>query len=92
MDTTDAYDATLALLYTRAPDATICPSEVARVLGAGQEDWRGMMPAVHAAFDRLVTDGRVRLSWKGQPLAARTGPYRIGHAPRGGDRPGSNTR
>ena len=92
MDSTDAYDATLALLATRAPAATICPSEVARVLGAAQGDWRGMMPAVHAAVDRLVIDGRVRLSWKGQPLAARAGPYRIGHTPHGGDRLESNTR
>lgn len=72
----DACDATLALLATRAPDATICPSEVARSLGS---DWRIMMPTVHAAVDRLVTDGKVNLSWKGQPLASRNGPYRIGY-------------
>ena len=77
----DAYDATLALLATRAPDATVCPSEVARVLGAAQGDWRGMMPAVHAAVDRLVAEGRVGLSWKGTSLSSRAGPYRIKRAP-----------
>lgn len=36
------------------------------------------MPAVHAAVDRLLDDGLVRLSWKGRALAVRAGPYRIG--------------
>lgn len=65
---------TLSLLARRARDATICPSEVARAIA---QDWRGAMPIVHAAVDGLVRDGLVRLSWKGQPLAARSGPYRI---------------
>lgn len=73
---TDAKAAILSLLGQRAPDATICPSEVARAIAP---DWRAAMPAVHAAIDALVSDGLVRLSWKGRPLAARSGPYRIGH-------------
>lgn len=79
----DAQTATFALLADRAAGATICPSEVARRLTrpAGSDpttvDWRDMMPAVHAAVDQLVADGRVRLSWKGQSLASRAGPYRI---------------
>jgi hypothetical protein len=40
-----------------------------------------MMPIVHAAIDQLVIDGRVQLSWKGQVLASRVGPYRIGRRP-----------
>ena len=76
--TPDARAETLALLGRRAPDATICPSEVARVLaGASPADWRDAMPAVHAAVDRLVDEGVVSLSWKGKPLTARAGPYRI---------------
>ncbi|TRW15149.1 DUF3253 domain-containing protein [Glacieibacterium frigidum] len=75
---TTARDATLALLGQRAADATICPSEVARALDA--DDWRGTMPAVHAAIDLLVAEGLVRLSWKGEMLAARAGPYRIRRA------------
>jgi hypothetical protein len=70
----DAKAVTLSLLERRAPGATICPSEVARAIA---EDWRGAMPAVHAAIDELVGDGLVRLSRKGQPLGARSGPYRI---------------
>jgi len=72
---TDPKAVTLSLLASRAPDATICPSEVARAIAS---DWRGAMPAVHAAIDNLLRDGLVRLSWKGRPLATRSGPYRIG--------------
>ncbi|MFS0738119.1 DUF3253 domain-containing protein [Sphingomonas sp. 1P06PA] len=71
---TDPRAETLSMLARRAPDATICPSEVARMIAP---DWRGAMPAVHAAIDGLVADGLVRLSWKGRPLATRSGPYRI---------------
>jgi hypothetical protein len=73
-----ARAATLALLATRAPGATICPSEVARILTGDGDDWRRTMPVVHAAVDRLVADGLVRLSWKGAVMAMRHGPYRIG--------------
>ena len=45
---------------------------------AGAADWRGEMARVHAAVDRLVADGAVRLSWKGEALTVREGPYRIG--------------
>lgn len=73
---TDPRAATLDLLASRAAGATICPSEVARALSP--EDWRSAMPSVHAAIDGLVRDGSVRLSWKGERLVARSGPYRIG--------------
>ncbi len=72
---TDPGAATLSLLARHAPDATICLSEVARAIAL---DWRGAVPAVHAAINGLVRDGPVRLSWKGRPLATRSGPYRIG--------------
>ena len=70
----------LALLGRRDAQATVCPSEVARALAAarGEDDWRARMDAVHGAVDGLVSDGRVRLSWKGEPIAVRGGPYRIG--------------
>lgn len=71
---TDPRSIILSLLARRAEDATICPSEVARAVAS---DWRGAMPAVHAAVDDLVRNGLVRLTWKGQPLETRTGPYRI---------------
>ena len=79
----DARALTLELLAARALDATICPSEVARAIAAGSDpdapasDWRDAMPQVHAAIDAMVSEGLVRLSWKGKPLARRSGPYRI---------------
>ena len=75
----DARAATLALLTRRAAEATVCPSEVARAL-AGDDpaaDWRGLMPVVHAAVDAMVAEGLVRLSWQGEPMPMRDGPYRI---------------
>lgn len=77
-----ARAAVLRLLGERAADATVCPSEAARTLAAeaGRDDWRGEMDAVHVAVDGLAADGQVRLSWKGEPLPARDGPYRIGRA------------
>lgn len=75
---------TLTLLAARAPGATICPSEVARAsvalsqgTEAGAKGWREVMPEVHAAVDRLLAEGVVELSWKGETLATRAGPYRI---------------
>lgn len=71
---------TLTLLAARAVDATVCPSEVARAMAAsdpGAPAWRDLMPVVHRGVDRLLADDRVRLRWKGQALATRTGPYRI---------------
>lgn len=75
-------EAVLTLLAARADDATICPSEAARVLATAKgqaADWRAEMPAVHAAVDALVEGGRVALRWKGAALRLRSGPYRIGH-------------
>lgn len=70
-----ARDAVLKLLEGRAIEVTICPSEVARNLSA--TDWRDAMPTVHAAVDKLLDEGLIRLSWKGKPLTTRSGPYRI---------------
>lgn len=86
----NARAATLAMLAARATGATVCPSEVARGLAAAAgtdtatADWRDAMPAVHAAVDGLLDEGLIVLSWKGQALATRAGPYRIG---RGAGRP-----
>lgn len=71
-----ARGAALALLAARSPDASICPSEVARAIAAHGK-WRSEMSIVHAAVDALLEQGIVELSWKGRPLASRAGPYRI---------------
>lgn len=69
-----ARRAVMALLAGRS--GTVCPSEAARVVGGAA--WREAMPAVHAAVDALVAAGHVRLSWKGEAMTVRAGPYRIG--------------
>ncbi|TFW13122.1 DUF3253 domain-containing protein [Brevundimonas intermedia] len=74
----NAREAMLALLAARAEDATVCPSEVARTVAGPAGEWREAMPEVHAAVDQMVSDGLVRLSWKGGRLSVRAGPYRIG--------------
>ncbi len=69
---------TLALLTARKPGATLCPSEVARVLAtAAGTAWRDEMPTVHAAIDCMVAEELIRLSWKGTAMEVREGPYRI---------------
>jgi hypothetical protein len=86
INTEDACRETIALLIRRAAGATVCPSEVARALAAQAEDgpapmdWRDAMPLVHAAVERLVAEGAVQLSWKGEMLTARAGPYRVRRA------------
>ncbi|MBV9827327.1 MAG: DUF3253 domain-containing protein [Alphaproteobacteria bacterium] len=82
-----ARETMLALLAGRAPGATVCPSEVARTLGAESDGtassgWRDMMPVVHAAVDQMMAEGLIRLSWKGKSLKKRAGPYRIGRGKR----------
>ena len=67
------------LLSERGPSKTICPSEAARLM-AQDDDWRLHMDDVHKAVDAMLAKGRIRLSWKGEPLALRDGPYRIAWA------------
>lgn len=69
--------AILALLAERAEGATICPSEAARRLAGAEGDWRAHMDAVHVAADRLLEQGTIALSWKGETQQKRRGPYRI---------------
>ena len=69
----------VSMLGNRAADATLCPSEVARALVIENkcDEWRTAMPVVHATVDALLHRGAVKLIWKGEPLEARSGPYRI---------------
>lgn len=75
------------MLSARRPEATLCPSEVARALAGEDSDWRARMEEVHSAVDGLVAAEAVRLSWKGAAMTVRGGPYRIGRA---GDRDGGS--
>jgi hypothetical protein len=74
--------AILDLLSTRSAGATICPSEAARLVGAGagdDEPWRDLMEPARRAARRLVARGLVEITQGGRvvdPSTAR-GPIRI---------------
>ena len=71
-----------ALLRHRAP-GTICPSDVARVVGG--EAWRTLMPAVRATA--LAAGDEIEVRRGGEPVADPTtvpGPIRLALRPQGG--------
>ncbi|RSU48379.1 DUF3253 domain-containing protein [Sphingobium yanoikuyae] len=79
----DVSRAVLDALAQRSASATVCPSEVAKSLastGSTPEGWRNLMPIVHSAVDELLGREAIKLSWKGKPMPARSGPYRISRA------------
>jgi len=67
----------LALLRSRG-DKTICPSDVARVVGG--DSWRSRMEVVRHVVERMVAGGVVQVTQKGAvvDVATAKGPIRIG--------------
>lgn len=76
-----ARAAILGLLDQRAADATICPSEAARLIGG--DDFREHMDTVREAAAALVAEGHVEVTQGGQPvdIAHARGPIRLRRAP-----------
>lgn len=72
-----AEAAILALLRERGVDATICPSEAARLLD--RDHWRELMPDVHAAAARLVSVSQIVIMQGGRVVepAGIRGPVRL---------------
>lgn len=72
----------IELLRARAPDASICPSEVAR--RASPEDFRARMADVRDVAAELVERGLVRVTRGADEVGARDagGPIRIRRGPR----------
>jgi hypothetical protein len=70
-----------ALLRHRADDATICPSDAARVVGG--DSWRDLMAAARSVAAELADAGVVVVSQHGSAvdLATATGPVRLGRGP-----------
>ncbi len=66
-----------ALLDTRAPGATICPSEAARAVDP--EGWRALVPGAREAAGRLAARGTVEVTQRGVvvDVATARGPVRI---------------
>jgi len=82
---TDADPAAVILDLARArgPGKTVCPSEAARRLAAGDPDpaaWRALMPAVRAAAARLQARGLIAVTQRGRAVdsLAAKGPIRLG--------------
>lgn len=74
-----------ALLAARAPDATLCPSEVARALEPDSDTWRALMPRVRAVAFDLARRGEAVITQRGRvvdPDSLPPGPLRIAHPPR----------
>ncbi|PBJ84100.1 S-adenosylmethionine tRNA ribosyltransferase [Lysobacteraceae bacterium NML93-0399] len=72
------------LLAARAPDASICPSEVARRLCAS-DHWRDAMPDVRRVARALAADGLLRITQGDTVLDpadnAAPGPIRLRRGP-----------
>jgi len=72
------------LLSERGPKASICPSDVARALTAGEMGWRALMPTVREAAAALARSGRIVITQGGQqidPNDAYHGPVRLRRGP-----------
>lgn len=70
-----------ALLRHRSPEATICPSDAARVVGG--ESWRDLMDAAREVAAELAREGIVAVRQHGADadLAAAVGPVRLARGP-----------
>lgn len=68
------------LLDRRRADATLCPSDVARALGADEAAWRALMPRVRAVAAALAARGLLRVTRGGRDVDAEApgGPIRLG--------------
>jgi len=69
------------LLSQRAPEATICPSEVARALAP--EGWRPLMAQVRAVALDMARRGELEIRQRSEtidPDAPLRGPIRLGRA------------
>ena len=76
-DNSNPRNAILNLLSKRGADKTICPSEAARAMDG--ENWRDLMPMIHAVARALAEEAIVELRQGGERIGreAIVGPYRI---------------
>ncbi len=74
--------ATRALLRHRKPEATICPSDIARVVGGS--GWRAVLDDARNVVGELRRSGAVRVTQRGEEVDPATvrGPIRIGRGPK----------
>lgn len=70
-----------ALLQHRSADATICPSDAARVVGG--DSWRDLMDAARDVAAELTRSGLIAVRQKGADVdpETATGPIRLARGP-----------
>lgn len=66
-----------ALLRSRNPESSICPSDVARTIGG--TTWRSLVPVVREVAAELVANGTVVVTQRDRPVDPTTarGPIRL---------------
>ena len=71
----------VATLTQRAQHQTLCPSELARKLKPGDEDWRDLMEPIRMAARRLSHQGAIEILQSGHVIDPDTirGPIRLRH-------------
>ena len=69
------------LLRHRRPEATICPSDVARIVGG--ESWRDLMDVAREVAAELARDGVLVVRQHGEDvdIATAVGPIRLARGP-----------
>lgn len=83
IDIDRAHSAARSLLRRRAPESTICPSEVARIVAS--PSWRANMEVIRSELDSLVRAGELERRQRGRPIPVEpppTGPVRYGRGAR----------
>ena len=73
--------ATRALLRHRRPEATICPSDIARIVGGDR--WRAVLDEARSTIAVLRRAGTVRVTQRGRDVDPDTarGPVRVARGP-----------
>ncbi len=80
----DLAAAIISLLHHRLPDASICPSEVARMACPANAEWRTLMAPVRKAAARLARERIIVITRKGKALDPQDigrGPIRLRRGP-----------
>ncbi|AXK72469.1 DUF3253 domain-containing protein [Lysobacter sp. TY2-98] len=76
----------VALLSARSPDASVCPSEVARSLEATEDAWRTLMPQVRQVAAAMA-EARLIVATQGERVVPSaevlmaSGPIRLRRGP-----------
>ena len=77
-----------AMLRKRDADATVCPSDIARIVGG--DSWREVMPVVRAVVGELQASDHVEIRQRGEVVPVgepTTGPIRVGRGSNFGQAP-----